>query len=127
MAAPLRFGDFVDFVLARLYELDNGEFVDVNEVAAELLKPVPDMWPYDAAKLLADRGLVHEAIAMGKPDAMINGAGRLFVEEQERLSGSTINEYRSQPSHFVIVAGTGNQVVVGSEGTSQSTTSKEPG
>jgi hypothetical protein len=125
MPERLTFTAFVDFVLARLYELDDGEFHDVKAIAAELRYPVAESWPYDAVNVLESRGLVVEAMGFGKPDATISGAGRLFVEEQERVSASVIQEYRARPSSFVVVAGTGNQVVVGSDGVRQTTSPAE--
>lgn len=46
--------------------------------------------------------------------ARLTGEGRLFVER----GGTTgvIDEYRQHPNNFVVVAGSGNQVAVGVEG-----------
>jgi len=121
MAERLRFTDFVDIVLARLYELDNGEgeFRDTREIAAQLKESVPDWWPDEAVKVLNDRGYVDAALAFGSAEAVITGAGRIAVEEQERDRSSTIHEYIAHPANFVLVTGSGNQVVVDSQGVAQ--------
>lgn len=124
----LRFTEFVELVLVRLYELDTGspEFIDVNEIAAELREPVPGTWPYEAVKVLDDRGLVDAALAFASAHALITGEGRLFVEAREDVRSSTIHQYRTHPGNFVFVSGTGHQVVVGSEDVSQQATPNEP-
>ena len=116
MTPRLNFTEFVDFILARLYELDQAgtgtSFQDVDAIAAELREPVPDDWASQAVDVLAEQGLVDEANTMGAAAAVINGRGRLYVEGREHQT-EVIEEYRQQPSNFVYVTGTGHQVAVG--------------
>jgi hypothetical protein len=62
-AKKLSFTECVQFVLARLYELDRGDgtYVDVKEISAELKVHVPEFWPFEAVQVLAQQGLVQEA------------------------------------------------------------------
>jgi hypothetical protein len=127
----LRFTDFIELVLARLYEADreggHEHFVEMDEVASGLKEDIPEAWPFDALVELENRGLIQAMKVMGSNGlAKINGAGRLYVEEQERESESVIHDYRKHPSNFVVVTGRGHQVAVGTSGdVAQTSVSKE--
>jgi hypothetical protein len=113
----MKFRDFIDLVLARLYELEregrSGALFDLNVVAKSLKTHVPQDWVFDAGKVLESRGWAQVAFTFGGGcHARLTGEGRLYVEE-ERGTG-IIKEYRLAPAQFVAVSGTGNQVVVGS-------------
>jgi hypothetical protein len=116
------FTKFCEYILARLYEFDqvNGaEYADLNEFAGELAEPPPTAWPYQAMEELKRQGLADGFATLGNPpnvEAMITGAGRLEVEERERDRSSVTHAYRENPSIFVSVAGSGNQVTVGNQG-----------
>lgn len=121
MAKRLDFTEFMEFVLARVYELDetvgSGGFHDVNEIAAELAEPVPENWPSEVVESLKDRGLIAGYRAFGgEAGATLTGEGRLFVERAAREKESVVWEYRERPSNIVIVSGSGHQVAVGNEG-----------
>lgn len=113
----LRFGQFIDLLMARLLEREreapSGALVDLNEVARELNGSVPDQWIFDAGKVLESRGWAQVLFAMGGGcHARLTGEGRLYVEE-ERGTG-IIREYHETPAQFISVSGTANQVIVGS-------------
>lgn len=112
----LRFSEFIDLVLARLYELEQevgpGALFDVNALTRELRADVPPQWVFDAGKVLESRGLAQLAFVFGGGcHARLTGEGRLFVEE-ERGTG-IIKQYRGSRASFVSVSGTGGQVMVG--------------
>jgi hypothetical protein len=112
----LKFSEFIDLVLARLYGLEQdagpGVLFDVNAIRRELAADVPSQWVFDAGKVLESRGLAQVAFTFGGGcHARLTGEGRLFVEE-ERGTG-IIRQYRTSPADFVSVSGTGNQVTVG--------------
>jgi hypothetical protein len=122
-ATKLKFSQFVDLLLARLYELEQEspatEFYDLDSIARDLKDPVPDGWVFDAGKVLQSRGLVDCIFTLGGAQARLTGEGRLFVEEDQGTG--IIPEYKSAPEHFVqhvSVSGHGNQVVVGGHGQS---------
>jgi hypothetical protein len=113
----LRFSEFVDLVLARLYELEQahgpGRFFDLNAIASELREPVPRMWAFDAGKVLESRGLAQCIFALGGNClAMLSGEGRLYVEGDQGTG--IIKQYHEAPQNFVHIeiAGTNNQVSV---------------
>lgn len=122
-ADRLKFSQFVDIVLARLYELElegRTGYQEINAIVAELSQKVPPNWIWDAAKVLESRGLANvEFFVGGVCIAELSGEGRLFVEED---GSQTIKEYKSDPAQFVIVTGTGNQVVVGGHNASATQT-----
>jgi hypothetical protein len=125
VARKLSFTDFSEFILARLYDLDqterSGEYIDIREIAAELKEPVPHRWPADALTTLRDQGLADGVLAGGSTvEGFITGHGRLYVEEREREEG-VIREYRERPSSIVVVSGTGHQVAVDTRGNVQQT------
>lgn len=109
----LKFSQFVDLILARLYDLEQEGrtgYTEINAIAGELSQKVPSNWVWDAAKVLEARGLANcEFFVGGVCIAELSGEGRLFVEE----GGSRIiQEYKSDPAQFVIATGRDNQVVV---------------
>lgn len=122
MAKRLDFTEFMEFVLARVYELDetvgSGGFHDVHEIAAELAEPVPKNWPADVVAALQDRGLVSGYRAFGGDvGATLTGEGRLFVEQLAREKDSIVHEYRHSPSNIVIVhGGSGHNIAFGNVG-----------
>jgi hypothetical protein len=127
----LRFRDFIDLVLARMYENDqakgtHNDFVSMDELARELKDPIPESWPYDALIELERQGLVNAMKVMGSNGfGIITGKGRLYVEEQERQGESIIHDYRTHPGNFVVVSGTGHQVAVGTSGAVTQTAIKD--
>ena len=115
--SALKFGQFVDLLLARLLEREreapSGALIDLNGVARELNVGVPDQWIFDAGKVLESRGWAQVLFAMGGGcHARLTGKGRLYVEE-ERGTG-IIREYHEAPAQFISISGTANQVIVGS-------------
>jgi len=128
----LKFSQFIDLLLARLYEAQRQNpdgMVDLNEIAADLRESVPDDWVVDAAKVMQARGLADCIISYGACHARLTGEGMLFVEE-DRGSG-IIRQYRQEPAQFfqhVHVSGSGHhQVIVGSSqtGITQSSTGEQ--
>ena len=116
----MTFTEFVDFVLVRLYELDrehgsNWVGFDVDEIAAELREPVPRGWVADAIEVLRHRGLAGAGQTDQVMGASISGEGRLYVEGRQHQT-EVIEEYRREPTNFVFVSGTSNQVAVGVHG-----------
>src|SRR4051794_39763055 len=114
------FTAFCEYILARLYESgDQGlEFADLNEFAAELAEPVPTPWVYQAMEELKQQGLVDGFATLGDPpnvQAVITGGGRLEVERRERDRSSVTHAYRENPTIFVTVEGSGNQVSVANQ------------
>lgn len=128
---PLTFSEYVDWVLARLYELDRDEIaadaplVDVRQLSEDLRAPVKSDWPQDAVKVLKSRDLVFGVIAgAGTAEAMITGEGRLFVEQAARQDRGIIREYQEQPQTIVNVHGSGHQVSVANTGSTTQTRSE---
>ncbi len=114
----IKFSEFIDLLLARLYDLDReGEtagYFDLNAIKNELKVDIPQRWVWDAGRVLQSRGLADCLFAMGgKAEAVIAGEGRLYVEEEQGTG--IIKEYHQQPQNYVIVSGTANQVVVSGE------------
>lgn len=112
----LKFSEFIELVLARLYELErvagSGVLFDVNVIAKELTVAMPSQWVFDAGKVLESRGWAQVAFTFGGGcHARLTGEGRLYVEE-ERGTG-IIRRYHAAPAQFVSVSGVGNQVIIG--------------
>lgn len=121
MGSPvsMKFSEFIELILARLYDLErnaaDGVLFDVNAIAKDLKESVPTHWVFDAGKVLESRGWAQVALTFGGGcHARLTGEGRLYVEE-ERGTG-IIHRYRQAPTQFVTVSGTGNQVVLGNTG-----------
>jgi hypothetical protein len=115
-SSALKFGQFVDLMMARLLEREretpSGVLLDLNEVARELKVSVPDQWIFDAGKVMDGRGWAQVAFTFGGGcHARLTGEGRLYVEE-ERGTG-IIRDYHEAPAQFISVSGTGNQVIAG--------------
>jgi hypothetical protein len=114
----LNFTQFVDLMLARIAEVDRehpGTWVEMFPLAEELQQNVPENWVFDARDVLESRGLVKPLKVLGRTaPARLSAQGRLYVER----GGDTgiIAEYQQHRSNFVIVSGTGHQVVVGVDG-----------
>lgn len=111
----LKFGEFIDLLMARLLELEReerpGALVDLNELARGLKVKVPEQWVFDAGKVLESRGWAQVLFTMGGGcHARLTGEGRLYVEE-ERGTG-IIRRYHEAPAQFISVLGTGNQIIV---------------
>jgi hypothetical protein len=115
--SALKFGQFIDLLMARLLELERearpGVLMDLNAIARDLKVEVPDQWIFDAGKVLESRGWAQVLFTMGGGcHARLTGEGRLYVEE-ERGTG-IIHEYHQAPGQYILVSGTANQVIVGS-------------
>jgi hypothetical protein len=115
-AQQLKFIEFVDLILARLYERDKqepGALFDLNEISAELNGNVPEAWVIDAAKVLQTRGLIMPLITFGGITAQLTGEGRVYVEEEKGTG--IIKRYHHDPAPYiqVHVHGDNNQTVVG--------------
>ena len=111
----LKFSEFVNLVLAQLYEWDrqkSGAFFNLNAVSKGLRQQVPQQWVFDAAKVLQARGLVQAIFAFGGfCQASLTGEGRLYVEEEQGF----VKQIHESPQHYFLnVSGSNNQVVVGS-------------
>jgi hypothetical protein len=115
----LKFREFVDLLLARLYEREQrreegdegGSFFELNEIAQEFKTSIPEDWVFDAGKVLESRGLAEVHYFMGGGCiGRLTGEGRMYVEE-ERGTG-LISNYRRDPSQFVMVVGDNNQLAV---------------
>lgn len=120
----LKFSEFVDIVLARLYERqqtgDPGKLFDLNAIARDLKDPVPPSWVFDAGKVLETRGWAQVAFTFGGGcHARLTGEGMWFVE---RGATDVIARYRAAPQTYIEISGHGNQVAVGGEGASISQT-----
>jgi hypothetical protein len=113
----MKFSEFVDLLLARLYDLDQESpggkvYFDLNAAARQLIVPVPPGWVFDAGKVLESRGLAQCVFTLGGGcHAVLTGEGRLYVEE-ERGTG-IIHKFHESPQNYVVVSGSSNQVVVG--------------
>jgi hypothetical protein len=116
-ATKMKFSEFVDLLLARLYELEQqsqtgNEYLDLNEIARQLVSPIPSGWVFDAGKVLESRNLAQCVFTLGGGcHAMLTGEGRIYVEE-ERGTG-IIRQFHQSPQNYVVVSGSSNQVVVG--------------
>lgn len=115
VATKMKFGEFVDLLLARLYELEqseggNFEYFDLEAIARELREPVPPQWVFDAANVLEARMLASCAVSFEGASAHLTGQGRLYVEEEKGTG--IIRKFHEAPQNFVVVSGTGNQVNV---------------
>jgi hypothetical protein len=100
----MKFIQFVEILLVRLYELDQIEpgFYSLNEIADELLDrdKVPEQWVFDAGKILESRGWAKCIFTLGgECDASITGEGRIYVEEEKGTG--TIKEYMGNPKIFL--------------------------
>jgi hypothetical protein len=116
--AELNFSQFIDLLLARLYESERqegaGKFFDLRIIAKGMKSAIPDQWVFDAGKVLEAQGLAQCIFTMGgNVQAMLTGEGRLFVENN-RGTG-IIEKYWSAPGNYVVVTGSGHQVVVGKQ------------
>jgi hypothetical protein len=111
----MKFTEFVDRLIVRLYELDRerpGEFWNLATVAESLKDMVPPAWRFDAGKVLDTRGFADVIFTFGGTDAKITGEGRLYVEEGR----GTTKEIQSNPqNYYVTVSGNNNQVVAGTQ------------
>jgi hypothetical protein len=123
----VKFAQFIDLLLARLYELESNDdrpyYFDLDEIAHTLTVEVPRDWVFDAGKVLEGRGLADCIFTFGGVSARLTGEGRLFVEEK-RGTG-IISEYQESPSTFVIVSGNQNEVSVGRDQTVTQTSTIE--
>ena len=111
----MKFTEFVDRLLVRLYELDReqaGEFCSLPAVAKSLRDGVPPQWIFDAGKVLETRGLADVLFFFGGTDARITGEGRLYVEEGR---GTTKEITSDRQAYYVTVSGDNNQVVTGTQ------------
>jgi hypothetical protein len=110
----IRFTEFVDLLLVRLYELDRerpDDFVNLALVAEQIKADVPATWVIDAARVLETRALADVVYTFGGTDAKISGEGRLYVEEGR----GTTKAIQAAPQNFYVqVSGDNNQVVTGS-------------
>jgi hypothetical protein len=114
MAAPdIKFSEFVDLVLYKLYEIDRerpDEFVSLGALAESIKYRVPPSWVFDAGRVLETRSLADVIFTFGGTDAKISGEGRLYVEEGRGLT----NQIQQSPAAYYNIVGNGNQVVHGS-------------
>src|SRR5689334_12670458 len=100
----VKFSEFIDLLLARLYDLESqgetGRFFDLSAIASELSVDVPQQWVFDAAKVLESRGLAQVLFTMGgRSQATLTGEGRIFVEEE--AGSGIIRRYHSHPEEFL--------------------------
>jgi hypothetical protein len=119
----MKFSQFVDFILVRLYQLEQtrgaGRYFSLNEIARELKEEMPRAWIRDAGKVLQSRRLA-EAIFMvgGNAQAQLTGEGRLWVEEGR---GKVPEIQKDLPRIMVNISGANNQVSVAGGDQSQIT------
>ena len=111
-----KFSEFIDLLLARLYDLERqsgpGTLFDLNVLARELNVNVPLQWVFDAGKVLESRGWAEVLFTFGGGcHARLTGEGRLYVEE-ERGTG-IIWRYHAAPAQFINASGAGSRVVAG--------------
>jgi hypothetical protein len=123
-AIRMKFSEFVDALLVRLYELDrdalDAGFFNLDEVARQFIDAVPRGWVFDAAKVFENRGFARCLFTYGGVSAELTGEGRLYVEEGR---GTTKQIQQHPDNYFITVAGNNNQVVAGAGNTaSQSAT-----
>jgi len=129
-STSLRFSDFVDLLLARLYELERehgpDKFFSLHALASEFKEPIPPKWVFDAGKVMEARGLASCLFMVGGHVASeLTGEGRMHVEERRREKSGIIAAFAETPGNFVVVSGDRNQVVVGSPGARSSSTIEE--
>lgn len=115
MPSPsMKFSEFVDLLLVKLYELDRAQpdtYFNLDNVAQDIRGDIPTSWVFDAAKVLETRALADVLFTFGGTDAKISGEGRLYVEEGRGITQQAIQ----QPNqYFIHVTGSQNQVVTGS-------------
>jgi hypothetical protein len=115
VATKMKFGEFVDLVLARLHDREqnadgNFQYFDLYAIAKELRDPVPAQWVWDAGKVLVARTLARCVFSTGGVSAQLTGEGRLFVEEEKGTG--IIRKFHEAPQSFIVVTGSGNQVNV---------------
>lgn len=120
MRKDLSFSEFVDLLLARLYDLEQEQgiegYVDLNAVAEGLRAKIPEKWVWDASMVLEARDLIRAIRAFGGIcRAELTGEGRLFVEEK-RGTG-VIEKYLKARNQYVAVSGSQNLVVGAGDGT----------
>lgn len=108
----LQFSEFIDLLLARLYELERlhgGGFVDLNAANHQLKQPAPTQWVFDAGKVLETRDFARCIFAFGgRCLAELTGNGRLFVEQQQKRPG-IIRVYFKNPKKFRVSNGTSRE------------------
>ena len=117
----MTYSEFIDLLLARLYDLDRqsdgeGAFGDLNALAGQLNSPVPPAWVADAGRVLEAQGLVRCAFGFGGTGfGEITGLGRLFVERDQ--GSGIIRDYKNDPQKYFKISATGNdqQNVVGND------------
>jgi hypothetical protein len=124
----MKFAEFVDLLLMRLYEADQksgSTSVDLNALVQDLKEPVPEDWTRDAAKILNSRGLADCMFTFGAVHGSLTGAGRLFVEE-DRGTG-IIPQYKQSPDRFVhvVVSGSNHNVNLNVGGNSAAVTQSQ--
>lgn len=113
VAVPtMRFSEFVDFLLVRLFELERtqgaGGYFLLNDIAKELKEAIPVAWVVDAGRVLEARRLATCALQIGgHVRAQLTGEGRLFVEEER----GAVKKVREELAH-IIVTGSNNQIAV---------------
>ncbi len=118
----LTFTGFTELLLARLHEAEKTEgemvFINLRPLAAGLKADVSDGWVRQAATYLHNQGLIHQVQGIGGAEgavqAMLTPEGRLFVEREEGTG--LIRRYHENPTNYVVVSGSGNQIVVGNQG-----------
>lgn len=113
----MTFSEFVDAVLYKLYEIDrlknDGSFVSLGDIGAMIRANVPQMWAFDAAKVLQSRGLIQAVLTSMVVSAQITGEGRLFVEENR---GHTKDIKAAPDRFFITFTGDGNQLAFAQTG-----------
>jgi hypothetical protein len=111
----MKFTEFVDRLIVKLYELDGehpGEFQNLAMIAESIRDSVPPSWIFDAGKVLDTRGFADVLFTFGGTDAKITGEGRLYVEEGR----GTTQEIQAHPqNYYVTVSGNNNQVATGNQ------------
>jgi len=122
MAAPrLKFSEFIDVLLVKLYELDRSDssgdkFFDLNAVAREIKDNVPQSWVFDAAKVLETRGLADCIFTFGGVHAQLSGEGRLYVEEGRGITQEVVQD---RAKFFSVNVSGGNVQIVGGDNSGQ--------
>lgn len=111
----MKFSEFIDFLLIRLYELEKergaGRYFSLNAIAKELKEEVPVAWIRDAGKVLESRLLANCAFMIGgNAQAQLSGEGRLWVEEGKGSVPRITEDMKKLVT--VNVTGSDNQVVV---------------
>lgn len=119
-ATKFKFSEFVDLLLVRLYDLDQehgDRFSDLNALANDIDGHVPRNWAFDAGKVMDTRGWADCLFTFGGVSAQITGEGRLYVESRQGLTGRALDHREEFFRPSVVVTGSHNQVVVGSQNT----------